>query len=344
MSALQTNVYVCNFCPSKFITTGLLMQHTHENHKEHILGPKKPIVIKAPPKVDFNKIRKFQEQVKSLGITPRAIRVEADQVLNIKRQPRNYFKDTAKSECLICHKILANHSSLKTHIDGYHLLQKRPCIYCDFETSQKSHLRNHMLLKHNLSKFKCGKCTLSFMHIDDFIKHNKFTHNSKVLISNRNYLDPQEIDTFKCPLCDFKDSYRPEVRQHIVDQHSRKVSLEEAENDIDDPGTTKFFQNLVKYPKRITADNDLNAQNVKIGLKVEMSNREVENDISDRGVGIQTEVDILKEFGIKEENDNKDESETPMTSNEDSEPLQIVTIDPDSFIGISMKSEFPCRY
>ena len=168
------NVYACSFCPSKFEYKRGLMAHTYDKHKEAVSGPKKPIVIKVGPRVDFNKIQKFQEQVKSLGITPRAIRVEADQVLNIKRQPRNYFKERAKSECLICHKILANHSSLKVHIDSYHLLQKRPCIYCDFETSQKSHLRNHMLLKHNLSKFKCAKCTLSFMHIDDFIKHNKF--------------------------------------------------------------------------------------------------------------------------------------------------------------------------
>ena len=162
------------------------MQHTHEDHKEQILGPKKPIVIKAAPRVNFSKIRKFQEQIKILGIIPTTlpIRVQTAQE-NAKKQTRFNFKDTTKCECPICRKILANLSSLKIHIDNNHLLPKMPCIYCDFTTSQKSHLRSHMLQKHKLSKFKCGKCTLSFMHTDDFIKHNKLTHNCRVLISNR---------------------------------------------------------------------------------------------------------------------------------------------------------------
>ena len=173
------------------------------------------------------------------------------------------------------------------------------------------------------------------MHTDDFIKHNKLTHNCRVLISNGKYSDPQEKETFECPLCDFKNSYRPEVRQHIVDKHSRKVSLEEAETDIDDPETSKGdIKDFVKYPKRIMADNDLH---VKIRKNVKLPKRE--NELMDQGFGIETEVDILKEFGIKEENDKKEESKTHMVSNEDSEPVQIVIIDPDSFDGIFVKSE-----
>ena len=59
------------------------------------------------------------------------------------------------------------------------------------------------------------------------------------------------------------------------------------------------------------------------------------------GVGMQTEFDILR---LKEENDKKEEAKTRRASNEDSEPLQIVTIDPNSFNGKSEKSEFSCNF
>ena len=107
------------------------------------------------------------------------------------------------------------------------------------------------------------------------------------------------------------------------------------ETHIDDPETSKGdIKDFVKYPKRIMADNDLH---VKIRKNVKLPKRE--NELMDQGFGIETEVDILKEFGIKEENDKKEESKTHMVSNEDSEPVQIVIIDPDSFNGICVKSE-----
>ena len=106
----RKKVYACSFCPSKFITRDLLMQHTHEDHKEQILGPKKPIVIKSLGKTP----------------TPSPIRVEAAQ-LN-------------KRECLICHKILASHQSLKIHIDSSHLLPKTQCILVELVPSHEWHL------------------------------------------------------------------------------------------------------------------------------------------------------------------------------------------------------------
>ena len=147
MSSLtRKTVYACSFCPSKFITRALLMEHTHEDHKEQIFGPKKPIVIKSLGKTP----------------TPLPIRMEAAQ-LN-------------KRECLICHKILASHQSLKIHIDSSHLLPKTQCIYCEVVSNSKTNLRNHMLMKHNISEFKCGKCNMSFMHLNDFIKQVHSQH------------------------------------------------------------------------------------------------------------------------------------------------------------------------
>ena len=122
------------------------MEHTHEDHKEQIFGPKKPIVIKSLGKTP----------------TPLPIRMEAAQ-LN-------------KRECLICHKILASHQSLKIHIDSSHLLPKTQCIYCEVVSNSKTNLRNHMLMKHNISEFKCGKCNMSFMHLNDFIKQVHSQH------------------------------------------------------------------------------------------------------------------------------------------------------------------------
>ena len=129
-----------------------------------------------------------------------------------------------------------------------------------------------MLMKHNISEFKCGKCNMLFMHLNDFIKHDQVTHNSTVFIGNR-----KEKETFECPLCDFKDSYMPVVRQHIVDEHSRMVILDESENGIDDP---KPPNEVEKYPKRIIIDN---AQSVKIGKRGILSKREVEKDNDDLG-------------------------------------------------------------
>ena len=190
---------------------------------------------------------------------------------------------------------------------------------------------------------------MSFMHLNDFIKHNKFTHNSKVFIANRNYTDPQDKESFKCPLGDFKDSHRPVVRQHIVDKHSRNVLFDEAEHDIDDPKPPNDSQEVEKYPKRkrIIVDNCQHAQGVKTGKKVVVSKREMEKDSDDLGLGVgmlQTEVDILKESRIKEENYKKEESKTRRASQEDTEPLQKVTIDPNSFNGKSEKSEFSCNF
>ena len=238
------------------------MAHTYDKHKEAVSGPKKPIVIKVGPRVDFNKIQKFQEQVKGLGIKPTPLPLcVVKKPIHFKSQPANDCKNKSGIKCLICQRIFENHHSLKSHVDNFHLSPR-----------------------------------------------------TKVL----------GLGQFKCPLCDSESSYRPHVRQHIIDKHCKEVTMEEAENDIDDPGTTDYLQGQGELSEKEEG---------------ELSERELENDIDDPG------VDILTEFGIQEENEDEEDSKSDVVGHQDDcDPLQIVTIDPDAIRGISMKPQFPCSF
>ena len=301
-------VYACSFCPSMYETKIGLMSHTYEHHNEAISGPKKPTVINVAPNVDISKIEKFQDQVKGLGLTPLPLCVRK-KLVNFKSQSRNYSKDKSGIECLICLEKFENYHSLKSHIDNFHLSPRIKCIYCNYETYSNTLLRNH-IKKHNLSSFNCEKCTKQFMHLSDFINHNKQIHNSNYLYK----------DEFKCPLCDFKGAYRPHVRQHIIDKHCKEVTVEEEENDVDDPGTKKDLQGLGELSER--------------------EDGKFSHYIDDPRVGVQTEI---TEFRIQEENKDKEESNSDIVSHQDnSDPLQRVSIDPGAIQRLSMQPEFPC--
>ncbi|KAI5631441.1 hypothetical protein NE865_15855 [Phthorimaea operculella] len=149
--------FVCNICSAGFIIKGALRVH----ETTHQTGSFK---CAHCPK-HFDNMNKKRMHEKCVHVSDLRFKCGfCDERFNMiytkeKHQTAVHGAEKPEYKCHACEKVLANRSSLRTHIQRHHLLQRlHQCPECDMKFFSPSELRKHMP-KHTGSRdFKCDVC------------------------------------------------------------------------------------------------------------------------------------------------------------------------------------------
>ncbi|KAJ2938667.1 hypothetical protein O0L34_g11993 [Tuta absoluta] len=199
--------FFCNICGAGFIIKGALRMHesTHETGS---------FKCAHCPKL-FDSINKKKMHEKCVHVSDLRFKCAfCDQRFNMinsreKHQTTVHGTESIEYKCHACEKVLANRSSLRTHIKRHHLLQRlHQCPECDMKFFSPSELKKHMPKHTGLRDFKCDVCQKAFGRQKTLKEH------MRIHLNDRRY---------KCEHCGQAFVQKCSWRGHMRSKHGEMV-------------------------------------------------------------------------------------------------------------------------
>lgn len=120
-------------------------------------------------------------------------------------------------DCDLCEAQFSDVGNLKRHKITKHEGIKYNCDQCDEEFSEQGNLKRHKLTKHDGIRYDCDQCEARFYDQNTLKKHQLSKHEG---------VRPDRVDgsnsdqkNYRCQICGFKCSKKPNLRSHIKRRH-----------------------------------------------------------------------------------------------------------------------------
>ena len=196
--------YNCKYCTKSFSDPSALGRHHRVHESNNVKSFVCSICDKRYTTIVYLRAhvkRTHNEKKYKCDLCPREIKGKGPLKEHIKQH-------SASIQCYLCDKIFTTISQRNKHINGFHNKGDRiSCTMCSSTFKNKEYRSKHMKYRHSkkdLGRWKCAICNKCFAQQGGLINHMK-THSG--------------VKT-NCPMCEFKMTYKYELKYHLSSVHN----------------------------------------------------------------------------------------------------------------------------
>ena len=297
-------------CDRKFRHPTHFREHLKSKHNEVL--KKENMTLKQREKAEKAEIKQRKRKGKTLAEVSSGDKQLAEKAIE-DLQARGY--STKDLTCRLCDpaKTFTAYSTLLTHLRSHAGQRNFKCDKCQATFTRRHSLAYHLMTHQNISRFACPHCNRKFNHPSHY-KNHVIMHG--------------DVAKFDCQFCDSVFLLPKDYQKHLKSQHNKDIDK------FDIMGNEKLLQ-----IDKIFADEILAKDNQKLGGKGTKKMKSYLDEDEELGLEVslqtepgtgpgQTEVDILKEFGIQEENDEGQTLAQVLGSSEGIETGAVVYLTP----------------